>query len=213
MDHSVKLTNARSIKCMACGQLDYNDCRVRFHYRWATENKSCSKQVLLVSTVLVQRLAGVGNKTASKDCKMNRNLRWSTGMIALLLATFACTNQADAQSTYLPPSQSFNEYQSFSGVVVTAPQLNHSTIYSPPSYAPPTSTLYSDQPQPSNSFWTPQLTTPTNSYSAPQLTSTNSYSAPQATTYQRTLYPQKTIANPFAYHSNTAQTPACQGGS
>jgi len=145
---------------------------------------------------------------------MNRNLPWSIGMTALLLATFACTNQAAAQSTYLPLSQSFSGHQSFSSAVVTTPQLNHSTIYSQPTYTPPTSTLYGDQSQPSNSSWTPQPTS-TNTYHAPQLTPTSSYHVPQSTptAYRGTLYTQKTIANPFAYHSNTAQTPACQGGS
>ena len=69
---------------------------------------------------------------------MNRNPRWSIGMIALLLATFAYTSQVSAQSTYLPQYESFDEYQSFDGGVATAPQFNPATTYSPDSYLPPT---------------------------------------------------------------------------
>ena len=122
-------------------------------------------------------------------------------MIALLLATVACTNQADAQSTYLPQYQSFTGTQSFNGRLAAAPQLNPSTVYSPPTYSPPTSNLYVGQSQTPSTFLTPQLPT------------ANSYNVSQPAVYQRTLYPQKTIASPFSYHPNTAQTPACQGGS
>ena len=134
---------------------------------------------------------------------MNRTPRWTIGIVALLLATFACTNQADAQSTYLPPYQSLDGYQSFNNEVVTSPQSYPSTTYSPYTYSPSSSNLYGSQSQTQNSYWTPQLP-PANSYS---------YSAPQPTVHQNALFPQKTIANPFTFHSNTVQTPVCQGGS
>ena len=134
---------------------------------------------------------------------MNRNPRWTIGIVALLLATFACANQADAQLTYLPPYHSFNGHQSFNDEVVTAPQSYPSTIYSPHTYtySPPSSNLYGSQSQTPNSHWTPQLSP------------ANSYSAPQPTVHQNALFPQKTIAKPFTFHSNTVQTPVCQGGS
>ena len=132
---------------------------------------------------------------------MNRTPRWTIGIVALLLATFACTNQADAQSTYLPPYQSFDGYQSFNNEVVTSPQSYPSTTYSPHTYSPSSSNLYGSQSQTQNSYWTPQLPP------------ANSYSAPQPTVHQNALFPQKTIAKPFTFHSNTVQTPVCQGGS
>ena len=142
-------------------------------------------------------------KTASKECKMNRNLRWSIGMTAILLAMFAYTSQADAQSTYLPQYQSSTGYQSFNGRLVTSPQLNPTTIYSPLTYTPPASTLYSGQPQSQtpNSLWTPQYKPASN------------YSMLQPTVSPSTLYSQKTIAAPSIYYPNTAQTSVCQGGS
>ena len=144
---------------------------------------------------------------------MNRNPRWSIGMIALLLATFAYTSQVSAQSTYLPQYESFDEYQSFDGGVATAPQFNPATTYSPDSYlppttysppatySPPTTNLYGSQSQTLNSNWMPQSPT------------ANIYNTLGPTSYPSRSYPQKTIANPFSFHPNTAQTPACQGGS